>query len=111
LIAPTLLMLAGSVAAAEARAAQDPIALARAGAAAIEARRFGDALEPLCSTAANKFGDITRLAAWSAAAYDGRIRVPLGGPLEQHDELDRVLSHEFVHAVVGMVGAELCPDG
>ena len=51
-----------------------------------------------------QFGDITKLAAWSAAAYDGRIRVPLSGALEQPDELDRVLSHEFVHAVVAMLG-------
>lgn len=56
-----------------------------------------------------QFGDITKLAAWSAAAYDGRIRVPLGGPLEQRDELDRVLSHEFVHAVVAMLGGRTVP--
>jgi tetratricopeptide (TPR) repeat protein len=56
-----------------------------------------------------QFGDITRLAAWSAAAYDGRIRMPLGGAREQPDELDRVLSHEFVHAVVTMVGGRTVP--
>ena len=56
-----------------------------------------------------QFGDITRLAAWSAAAYDGRIRVPLSSALEQRDELDRVLSHEFVHAVVAMVGGRTVP--
>lgn len=52
-----------------------------------------------------QFADFTRLAEWSAAAYDGRIRVPLGETLERGDELDRVLSHELVHAVVvGMAG-------
>ena len=56
-----------------------------------------------------QFADITRLAAWSAAAYDGRIRVPIGDALEQRDELDRVLSHEFVHAVVAMVGGRAVP--
>lgn len=56
-----------------------------------------------------QFGDITRLAAWSAAAYDGRIRLPLSGALEQRDELDRVLSHEFVHAVVAMLGGRTVP--
>ena len=56
-----------------------------------------------------QFGDITKLAAWSVAAYDGRIRVPLSGALEQHDELDRVLSHEFVHAVVAMLGGRTVP--
>ncbi len=56
-----------------------------------------------------QFGDITNLAAWSAAAYDGRIRLPLGVGLEQRDELDRVLSHEFVHAVVAMLGGRTVP--
>ena len=56
-----------------------------------------------------QFGDITRLAAWSVAAYDGRIRVPLGGALAQPEELDRVLSHEFVHAVVAMFGGRTVP--
>jgi len=56
-----------------------------------------------------QFSAITRLAAWSAAGYDGRIRVPLGGALQQGDELDRVLSHEFVHAVVAMLGGPTVP--
>jgi tetratricopeptide (TPR) repeat protein len=56
-----------------------------------------------------QFADITRLAAWSVAAYDGRIRVPLGDALEELDELDRVLSHEFVHAVVAMLGGRTVP--
>ncbi len=56
-----------------------------------------------------QFGDITKLAAWSVAGYDGRIRVPLSGALEQRDELDRVLSHEFVHALVAMIGGRTVP--
>ena len=56
-----------------------------------------------------QFGDITRLASWSVAAYDGRIRVPLGTALDEPNELDRVLSHEFVHAVVAMLGGRTVP--
>jgi tetratricopeptide (TPR) repeat protein len=56
-----------------------------------------------------EFRDITKLDAWSVAAYDGRIRVPLAGALEQPDELDRVLTHEFVHAVVAMLGGRTVP--
>jgi tetratricopeptide (TPR) repeat protein len=56
-----------------------------------------------------QFDGITRLGAWSAAAYDGRIRVPLAGALEQADELDRLLSHEFVHAVVARLGGRTVP--
>ena len=56
-----------------------------------------------------QFSDITRLADWSAAAYDGRIRVPLAGARERPEELDRVLSHEFVHAMVAMLGGRTVP--
>ena len=43
------------------------------------------------------------------AAYDGRIRVPLRTALDDLDELDRVLSHEFVHAIVAMLGGRTVP--
>jgi tetratricopeptide (TPR) repeat protein len=56
-----------------------------------------------------QFDAITRLADWSAAAYDGRIRVPISGALEEPDELDRVLSHEFAHALIAMVGGRTVP--
>jgi tetratricopeptide (TPR) repeat protein len=56
-----------------------------------------------------QFADITRMPAWTAAAYDGRIRVPIRGALTQTEELDRVLSHEFVHAVVAMLGGRNVP--
>jgi len=56
-----------------------------------------------------QFRDITRLPAWTAAAYDGRIRVPIKGALADMDQLDRVLSHEFVHAVVATLGGRNVP--
>jgi tetratricopeptide (TPR) repeat protein len=56
-----------------------------------------------------QFDDITGLAAWSTAGYDGRIRVPRSVALDQRDELDRVLSHEFVHALVDMLGGRTVP--
>ncbi len=56
-----------------------------------------------------QFDDITGLAAWSTAGYDGRIRVPRSVALEHRDELDRVLSHEFVHALVDMLGGRTVP--
>ncbi len=55
-----------------------------------------------------QFNNVTKLAAWSVAAYDGQIRVPLGA-LQQPDEFDRVLSHEFVHAVIAKVGGRTVP--
>ncbi|HEY7058157.1 MAG TPA: tetratricopeptide repeat protein, partial [Vicinamibacterales bacterium] len=57
----------------------------------------------------DQFEAITRLAGWSVAAYDGRIRLPLGDGLERPGELDRVLSHEYVHALVTTLGGRTVP--
>jgi tetratricopeptide (TPR) repeat protein len=56
-----------------------------------------------------QFADITRLAPWSVAAYDGRIRVPLAGTVQVPEELDRLLSHELVHAIVAGLGGRTVP--
>jgi hypothetical protein len=47
-----------------------------------------------------QFRDITRSPPWAAGVYDGRIRVPMRGARAQAKELDRVLAHEFVHALI-----------
>ena len=56
-----------------------------------------------------QYAQITGLETWSAAAYDGRIRVPLSDTLTLSEELDRVLSHELVHALVTTVGGRTVP--
>src|SRR5215510_6558708 len=56
-----------------------------------------------------QFQDITRTPAWSGASYDGRIHVPVRGALQQTEPLDRVLTHEFVHAVVANIGGPAVP--
>jgi tetratricopeptide (TPR) repeat protein len=56
-----------------------------------------------------QFAEITRLAPWSVAAYDGRIRVPLAGASLAPEELDRLLSHELVHAIVAGLGGRTVP--
>ena len=56
-----------------------------------------------------QFQDITRMPAWTVASYDGRIHVPVRGALQQTDQLDRVLTHEFVHAVVANIGGPAVP--
>lgn len=57
-----------------------------------------------------QYAEITGLAEWSSAAYDGRIRVALGGAMQQAEELDRVLSHELVHAIVAAAGGRSVPE-
>jgi tetratricopeptide (TPR) repeat protein len=56
-----------------------------------------------------QFRDITRAPSWAAGAYDGVIRVPMRGALEKRDELDRVLSHEFTHALIRTLAARGVP--
>jgi hypothetical protein len=47
-----------------------------------------------------QFRDITRAPAWAGGGYDGRIRLPVGGALRSPRSLERVVTHEFVHAVI-----------
>jgi tetratricopeptide (TPR) repeat protein len=54
-----------------------------------------------------QFSDITRSPAWAGGAYDGRIRVPVLGAMKNVRELERVLAHEFTHALV----KSLAPGG
>ena len=56
-----------------------------------------------------QFRDITRAPSWAAGAYDGVIRVPMRGALDQREELDRVLSHEFTHALIRTLAARGVP--
>ena len=46
-----------------------------------------------------QFRDVTQSPSWAGGAYDGRIRVPVAGRIAEA-ELQRVLAHEFTHAVV-----------
>jgi tetratricopeptide (TPR) repeat protein len=55
---------------------------------------------PVVLYTGEQFRDITRSPSWAAGAYDGIIRVPMRGALDNQKELDRVLSHEFTHALV-----------
>jgi tetratricopeptide (TPR) repeat protein len=55
-----------------------------------------------------EFQDITRSPSWAAGRYDGRIRVAVGGTIPG-DELDRVVTHELVHAVVASAAPRRIP--
>jgi tetratricopeptide (TPR) repeat protein len=58
---------------------------------------------------AEQFHDITRSPAWAAGAFDGIVRVPMRGALENAKELDRVLAHEYTHALVRTLAARGVP--
>jgi len=78
--------------------------------------RIGDTLgtypaEPIAVVlyTGEQFRDITRSPQWAAGAYDGTIRVPMRGALDNEKELDRVLAHEFTHALVRTLAAHGVP--
>jgi tetratricopeptide (TPR) repeat protein len=54
---------------------------------------------PVVLYTGEQFRDITRAPDWAGGAYDGIIRIPMRGALDSK-ELDRVLAHEFTHALV-----------
>ena len=56
-----------------------------------------------------QFRDITRAPAWAGGGYDGRIRLPVSGALRSPQSLDRVVIHEYVHAVVRNAGGATVP--
>jgi hypothetical protein len=47
-----------------------------------------------------QFQDITRAPAWAGGGFDGRIRLAVGGALASPKSLDRVVTHELVHALI-----------
>jgi tetratricopeptide (TPR) repeat protein len=52
-----------------------------------------------------QFRDVTRTPGWSGGLFDGRIRLPIRGGLGDPRELERVLTHEYVHALIHSVAA------
>ena len=64
---------------------------------------------PVVLYSGEQFRDITRAPPWAAGAYDGIIRVPVRGALENPAELNRVLAHEFVHALVRSIAPRAVP--
>src|SRR5205085_11946087 len=64
---------------------------------------------PVVLYTTEQFRDITRSPSWAAGAYDGTIRVPMRGALEKKEELDRVLSHEFTHALIRTLASRGVP--
>ena len=78
--------------------------------------RIGDILAaypptwiPVVLYTEEQFRDITRSPSWAAGAYDGTIRIPVRGALENPKELERILTHEFAHALVHSLGSRGVP--
>ena len=57
----------------------------------------------------DQFRDITRSPAWAGGAFDGRIKLPVQGALQNSAEFERVLAHEFTHALIQSLAARGVP--
>jgi tetratricopeptide (TPR) repeat protein len=56
-----------------------------------------------------QFRDITQSPEWAGGAFDGQIRVPVRGALQNQAEFERVLRHEFTHALIRSVAPRGVP--
>ena len=56
-----------------------------------------------------QFRDVTQSPEWAGGLYDGRIRMPVRGALENMREFERVLTHEFTHALVHTLAPKSVP--
>ena len=56
-----------------------------------------------------QFRDITRSPSWAGGVYDGTIRIPMREALDNLPELEKVLAHEFTHALVGNLSPRGAP--
>ncbi len=56
-----------------------------------------------------QFRDITQSPDWAGGAFDGRIRVPVRGALQNQAEFERVLRHEFTHALIRSIAPRGVP--
>ena len=54
---------------------------------------------PVILYSKEQFRDVTQSPGWAGGLFDGRIRVPVGGKIDESD-LERVLAHELTHAIV-----------
>ena len=57
-----------------------------------------------------QFRDVTQSPAWAGGAFDGRIRVPVHGALQNMAEFERVLTHELTHAFIRSIAGTSVPQ-
>jgi uncharacterized protein Usg len=56
-----------------------------------------------------QFRDITESPDWAGGAFDGRIRMPVRGALQNEAEFERALRHEFTHALIRSIAPRGVP--
>ncbi len=56
-----------------------------------------------------QFRDITGAPEWAGGGFDGQIRMPVKGALQNLPEFDRMLTHELTHAMLRSVASRNLP--
>jgi peptidase MA superfamily protein/tetratricopeptide repeat protein len=56
-----------------------------------------------------QFRDITGAPEWAGGGFDGQIRLPVRGALQNLPQFDRMLTHELTHAMLHAVAARNLP--
>jgi tetratricopeptide (TPR) repeat protein len=56
-----------------------------------------------------QFHDITGAPEWAGGGFDGQIRLPVKGALQNLPEFDRLLTHELTHAMLRSVASRNLP--
>jgi len=56
-----------------------------------------------------QFRDITGAPEWAGGGFDGQIRMPVRGALQNLGEFDRILTHELTHAMLRSVAPRNVP--
>ena len=56
-----------------------------------------------------EFRNVTQTPGWAKGLYDGKIRIPIGGLTEKSRTLERVVTHEYTHAVIHQMTGARCP--
>jgi tetratricopeptide (TPR) repeat protein len=56
------------------------------------------------------FRNVTQTPDWTRALYDGKIRIPIGGLKGKSLALERIVSHEYTHALIHQMTDGRCPS-
>lgn len=70
---------------------------------------YPDTEVPVLLYPRQQFAEVTGLPAWAGGAYDGKIRVPLGGIERMSPQLKAVLYHEYCHVLVRFLARDRAP--
>lgn len=70
---------------------------------------YPDERTPVVLYTKQDFHTVTQTPDWAGAAFDGRIKLPVGGLSAADDNFPRVVRHEYAHSLVARLSRGQCP--